>query len=252
MNSARLPSLALLALAGAVFAQPQLDATMTYQARVNDNGAPANGLYDVVFRLYDAPVGGNLVAGPVAINDASVNDGLLTVEVDFGLTAFDNSEQWMEIDVDGQTLSPRQALTRTPYAMQMRGVTSDENRRVGIGVAPDDSARLRVWTDNPNLALDVLSFSGDGINATTSLADGYAIRGLANGNVGLGVIGEHTQTGNRGWLGTPLHGVEGLSTAHTGAGVFGSASGSQGFGGYFESTHELGVGVYGIQSSESA
>ena len=135
---------------------------------------------------------------------------LLTVEVDFGLAAFDNAEQWMEIDVDGQTLSPRQALTRTPYSMQMRGVTSDENLRVGIGVAPNDSARLRVWTDNPNLAMDVLSQGGDGINVLASPIDAFAVRGQAEGAIGLGVVGENTQSGSYGLARHPAQRRRGL------------------------------------------
>lgn len=93
----------------------------TYQGRLNDGGAPANGTnYGMVFYLYDAPTNGNLL-GNEGIVSVSVSNGLFTVPLDFG-GVFDGNPRWLEISVQKNgggftTLAPRQQITPTPYAV---------------------------------------------------------------------------------------------------------------------------------------
>ncbi len=95
----------------------------TYQGHLYDANYPANGLYDFEFELYDANVAGTQVAGPIEVNDYDVIDGYFTVELDFGSSVFDGNAVWLETTVahsDGSdpcTLSPRQELRPTPYAI---------------------------------------------------------------------------------------------------------------------------------------
>jgi hypothetical protein len=95
----------------------------TYQGRLDSDGAPANGSYDFQFALYDAAGGGNRW-GPTLTNQAvAISNGLFTVTLDFGAGAFTGADRWLEIGVRPSgggaftTLSPRQKLTATPYAM---------------------------------------------------------------------------------------------------------------------------------------
>ncbi len=97
----------------------------TYQGRLLVNGNPTNGTYDLRFTLYDAATGGNLAAGPLTNAATAVSSGMFTVTLDFGGgAAFPGANRWLEIGVrtNGSTaaystLSPRQALTPTPYAI---------------------------------------------------------------------------------------------------------------------------------------
>src|SRR5437660_895789 len=120
--------LTLLALAVVIPLKSQADpgtaqAAFTYQGRLLDNGQPANGTYDLQFRLADAPAEGNYI-GPSLTNAAlEVKDGLFLVTLDFGATIFDGSSRWLEIGVrtSGSSdpctwLAPRQPITATPYA----------------------------------------------------------------------------------------------------------------------------------------
>ena len=94
----------------------------TYQGRLNNNGAPANGSYDFRFRLASDPYGNNYVGGPVLTNGVAVNNGLLVATLDFG-SVFAGANYWLEVDVrtngaGGYTaLSPLQPLTPAPYAL---------------------------------------------------------------------------------------------------------------------------------------
>ena len=88
----------------------------TYQGRLNNNGAPANGSYDFRFRLASDPHGNYYVDGPVQTNGVAVNNGLFVATLDFG-SVFTGSNYWLEVDVrtngaGGYTaLSPLQPVT---------------------------------------------------------------------------------------------------------------------------------------------
>jgi len=98
--------------------------TFTYQGRLTEVDAPANGLYDFSFVLHtNAVAAGSMVGAPVFTNAVAVSNGLVTVRLDFGAEVFAGEARWLEVGVRtngaGQfvTLSPRQPLTPTPYAL---------------------------------------------------------------------------------------------------------------------------------------
>ncbi|MCA9311339.1 MAG: hypothetical protein KDA21_09050 [Phycisphaerales bacterium] len=94
----------------------------TYQGRLLRNGVPGNGQFDMIFRLYTASAGGVQVGGNVTLTNITVNDGLFTVSLDFG-DVFNGSDRFLSIAVRNAGvgsyigLTPRQAITPTPYAM---------------------------------------------------------------------------------------------------------------------------------------
>jgi len=116
--------LALLFATGIASARPltaALSTGFTYQGKLTDGGSPANGTYDFEFKLYDALSAGNPVGGTVTQSGVTVTAGLFTVQLDFG-NVFDGTALWLDIGVrpvggSGYTaLTPRQALTATPFA----------------------------------------------------------------------------------------------------------------------------------------
>ncbi len=100
----------------------------TYQGRLNDGANPANGSYDLRFILYTADPGGNQT-GPILTNSPTpVSNGLFTVSLDFGASAFTNANLFLEIAVRTNgvgnflPLIPRQKLTAAPYAIFAKNV----------------------------------------------------------------------------------------------------------------------------------
>jgi hypothetical protein len=98
----------------------------TYQGQIKDAGVPADGTYDFEFRLYDSPVDGAQIGDPERRWGKEITAGLFTATLDFGPAAFNGEQRWLEVSVrrggggigDPYTiLSPRQALTATPYAL---------------------------------------------------------------------------------------------------------------------------------------
>src|SRR6185503_5721664 len=96
----------------------------TYQGRLNDGANPASGNYDLRFTIYDSTNNpGVVIAGPLTNAATGVSGGLFTVALDFGGGVFSGPPRWLEIAVrtNGSgtfsTLTPRQALTPSPYAI---------------------------------------------------------------------------------------------------------------------------------------
>jgi formylglycine-generating enzyme len=121
----RLKLIALCHLLSAIcFSAPAQGTAFTYQGRLNDGANPANGVYDLKFTIYDSTNSpGTVIAGPVTNSATGVNNGLFTATLDFGTSVFTGADRWLEIGVrtnDGGsffTLSPRQQVTTTPYAI---------------------------------------------------------------------------------------------------------------------------------------
>ncbi len=199
----------------------QTDTTMTYQGELRESGAPADGTYNIDISLWDAVTNGTQIGPEVMFNGLPVSGGLFSVELDFGASAFDNTDRWLEISVNGTELSPRQPVTRAPYAIQTRGIFVDDVGNVGIG------------TTTPTFPLHVES-------------NGTAIYGRTNSTTSAsGVYGEATASGGF------TYGGRFLNASTFGRGVQGEATASSGttYGGRFESSSTGGLGVYGFANA---
>lgn len=117
--------LALLGCIANVWAQPT--SAFTYQGKLTEAGNPANGDYELEFKLYDAPnVGTGTQQGATLQRDpVTASAGVFTVTLDFGANVFSGADRFLEIGVrpDGSAsaytvLSPRQPITSSPYAIQ--------------------------------------------------------------------------------------------------------------------------------------
>ncbi|MDQ6788628.1 MAG: tail fiber domain-containing protein [Acidobacteriota bacterium] len=96
----------------------------TYQGRLTDTSATANGAYDFQFALYDAPTGGTQQGATQTVTGVNVSNGVFTVQLDFTSAPFaTGADRYLEIrvkkpaDASYTTLAPRQRITSAPYAI---------------------------------------------------------------------------------------------------------------------------------------
>jgi len=124
----------LLLLAGALCTPCLLVAqgtSFTYQGRFNTNGTPYTGSAEFQFTLWDAASGGGQIAAttPASVI-VGVTNGLFDTSLDFGATAFPGADRWLQIEArttigSFTTLTPRQKVTATPYAMRAGSVQTN-------------------------------------------------------------------------------------------------------------------------------
>lgn len=130
--------------------QPEIRAqtsAFTYQGKLTDVSIPANGTYDFQFSLYDA---GNMLLASGTIGGVTVTNGIFTVNLDFGATFFtSNAARFLEIGVklpaNGSytTLTPRQPITSSPFAVKALSAASADSftgvlgaSQGGTGIGP--------------------------------------------------------------------------------------------------------------------
>lgn len=158
--------------------------TFTYQGRLEDAGAPANGQYGLRFRLFDAATGGTQVGSTLCFDSVHVVDGLFEVRLNFGQQFVTNGERHLDIQVRAEIgqpctddfgyvlLLPRQQITAAPFANSAlfanqassaftlsaadgspsNVVFVDNNGKVGVGtLTPTHS--IHIANPEPTLAL---------------------------------------------------------------------------------------------------
>lgn len=144
-----------------IFAQGTL---FTYQGRLNDASNPADGSYDLLFKLYDSPTGGLQQGFSVTNLNTPVSNGLFTLTLDFG-NSFSGAPRWLDIAARTNllgafvALTPRQLITPSPYAITASKVAAG-------GLASGTYGGALILNNPAN------SFSGDGggltnVNAAT-------------------------------------------------------------------------------------
>lgn len=116
-----LRSLLLMVLGFSCLAATAIGTSFSYQGTLEDSGQPANGSYDLQFRVTtsaNAQVGAVLVS-----DDVAVWGGVFTVQLDFGSNIFTGSDRLLEIGVrPGASsgaftiLTPSTPLHPAPYA----------------------------------------------------------------------------------------------------------------------------------------
>jgi hypothetical protein len=170
----------------------------TYQGRLNDGVAPANGSYDLTFSLFNTNTTGTPVVGPVTNSAVTVSNGLFTVMIDFGSSVWNGQTNWLEIAVRTNgasgftTLAPRQQVTPTPYAITAGNVT---------GIIPSSSVSGTygnpvVFNNNNN------NFTGVGSNLTMLNASQLTLGTVADARLSSNVAllnGNQTFSGVNGF-----------------------------------------------------
>lgn len=152
---AALPSLLLLAAATAANAPVRaadgmrapdapaapISSSFTYQGFLTSADAPADGVFDFEFALYDDALAGVQVGATQSVGDLEVRLGVFTAQLDFGMAAFPPGARFLEIRVrPGASigaftpLTPRQPVTGAPLALAQPNLYADPvTGFVGVG-----------------------------------------------------------------------------------------------------------------------
>ena len=179
----------LLVAAAAFRGGTPVDYTFTYQGQLRNAGALVNGPVDLRITLWDSDAAGAQV-GPINNYQAlPITDGRFAVGLNFGGTAFDGSNRWVQLEFrspagSGQylTLNPRDKIMATPYAMfALNGGNGIWNYNPKLQSVSVLGQKVGIGTANPTAALEVVGTGGD--DSVKLPAGSIGINELANGSV---------------------------------------------------------------------
>lgn len=171
-----------------------VDTAFTYQGQLRDTNGPIDGTASLRFRLFNQALGGIQVGPTLTACDLALVDGLLTVDLDFGMNVFDGSERWLEISVQSPagncstftTLSPRQPLTPAPYAIRSLAPWMTNGSAIHF-----DEGNVGIGTSTPATPLEIskpeatLRVTSTGAGGTSQLD----LKGVTPSGLGSNVLG---------------------------------------------------------------
>lgn len=139
----------------------------TFQAVLEEAGSPTTGVLDLRFRLWDAATGGVQVGIDLIVDDRTVEAGMVTETLDFGVPP-DGNTRWLEIAVREHNssgaftlLGDRLELSPTPLAVHAARVASAASADDALAVEGESGAYFLDWTNLANVPGDLLDGDGD-------------------------------------------------------------------------------------------
>ena len=201
-----------------------LPRVINYQGKLtNTDGTGVNGALPMVFRLFTSEEGGYPIWEET--DTVSVTNGLFSVflgnAVPFPDTVDFHTQYWLEVEVNGETMSPRERLVSAPYALYSSRALNVDNavqsvfssvdatrRRGSIMFAPYGDATLAESGDSIIIAIGGASGGGTAPNLTQVLASGRDAGSMRIENLGEPTARDHAAT--RGFVEDYVAGRDGL------------------------------------------
>ncbi|MBX7245405.1 MAG: hypothetical protein K1X53_07890 [Candidatus Sumerlaeaceae bacterium] len=241
-----------LILTGAMAAAipPPVPLVLNYQAKLTDtNGLPLSTTTTLIFSIWDAPVSGSPLGAFLDADDVLPANGVVSMLVgdDPGnlipTSIWDSgATRWLEVQVNGNTLSPRTALVSVPYAMRANSANSAVSATVATNAVHASTADLASSVTGlvKSLPMDgqayvIVEVTADpvqnGINLVTAYNRAEALtphgQPLSARNRAMVVVlpGQYDMTTGTLLMITNYVDLVGLSTARTDQYIFGESSG---------------------------
>ena len=175
-------------MTGSAAARPLADPLgtgFTYQGRLTDAGAPANGTYDFQFSLFNAQSSGTQVGTTLTVTGVTVTNGLFTVLLDFG-NVYDGTARYLQIAVrtggggSYTPLNPLQPLSASPYALYTK--QADNADRLDTYHASNTRGNIPISNGSLNVNLNADKLDGQDASAFMPAAGNLIIVAKTGGN----------------------------------------------------------------------
>ncbi len=124
---------------------------ITYQGQLRESGVPVSADRSMIFRIFSSSTGGSAVWTSGA-QTVTVTNGLFRTLLQPTGVSWENT-LFMEVVVEGTTLSPREELTASPYSIDSQLLTG--KAYTSSNSAPSSPAAGDLWFDTSSDTLNV-------------------------------------------------------------------------------------------------
>ncbi|HYF15877.1 MAG TPA: hypothetical protein VD971_12480 [Phycisphaerales bacterium] len=217
----RLAAISCTALLTAPASAQPVTTAFTYQGQLASAGVPAEGPHDLRFRLYTA--GGAQIGPTLCADDVAVAAGQFAALLDFGASAFDGQQRFVEVDVRADagldctdatgytTLTPRQPITATPHASYAINAAAADTALSATNATQLGGQPASFYTNATNLTTGTIAdtrLSGNvprlntsntftaAVSAPSFAGSGASLTSLNASNLSAGTLADARLSGN--------------------------------------------------------
>ena len=129
---------------------------INYQGRLEENGVAVSDFKRMAFIVYDAPTGGTALwsSGVLMVN---VQQGLFNTILDISTSSLSGGNaRYLQVQVEGTDLSPREVLNTVPYALvakALEGTLDISGGGLSVSTAPAASSSLYVSSQTGHVGI---------------------------------------------------------------------------------------------------
>jgi hypothetical protein len=209
----------------------------TYQGQIKRGGVPVNGTCDFEFILYDAPTGGSQVGAILEQSGVGVSNGNFVVKLDFGANVFNGEARWLQVAVK---CPGDEGLILFSTRQELTPAPYALTLVPGAVITASGRDSLTARSDSGR---GLTGFSATGVGVWGGSDGSNGVEGISHAQRGRGIYGF-----SDGKIGD---GVDGISV-NGGFGVRGTSYGAGGAGVVGFGTGPGTIAVYGLNSGGEA
>lgn len=173
-------------------ASAEVPVKFTYQGNLRQSGFLVNGQRSMVFRIYASSSSSTELWASPAYN-VRVSTGVFRADLEPVIPDWQSGSLWLELEVEGNRMNPREELTSAPYAINSLMLSG--KRYSTAASAPVASVPGELWYDS---VAHVVKFWNGSLWVDTSgggIPGAHAASHAGNGTDSIVSLGTHTVTG---------------------------------------------------------
>ncbi|MCA9280119.1 MAG: hypothetical protein H6815_12275 [Phycisphaeraceae bacterium] len=242
---------------GADATQAGSTVTLAYDGELRLHGERLNGVVDLQFALFDAVSGGNQLGTTLVVNEASIVDGRIAIDLPIAAQHLAGGVKYLQIsvresnsDAEMTILTPRKPVLVAPVSIASHASADTDAANADADPAESNhTTTFQSGTDSQGTnhlsSHTMTSQSGGFIDGGVGWQANGDVLFYNNGPVGIGT--NNPTNGRFEVIYSSGSSIRGTSTAGNGVGVFGAANAGSGFavGTYGWSASNGGRGVFG-------